>query len=98
MPYWVNDSIMWARCHRRDDSISHSVGHTRNILLNLPPLDIELGIEELGVLLDSFIQIALDFSLQLDEIERATSTVSRIRARAGGEDRFSELFHDPLAF
>jgi len=52
---------MRTRCHSQDYSISFSVDGALDILHDLPPLDIELTIEKVGILLNGFVWFGLDF-------------------------------------
>ena len=57
---------MRTRCNCSDDLISLSVDLAGNTFHDLPALDIELGVEELSILLDDIFWVPLDFPLQLE--------------------------------
>jgi hypothetical protein len=66
---------MWTPSHSRDNPVSFSANSTLDVLLNLPPLDIELAIEILRVLLDRLDGVLSDLVLSIHEIELFTGPV-----------------------
>ena len=76
---------MGARRHSRDDPVSFPVDLASDVLYNMPSLDIELAIEEIGVLPDRFSRVTRNFLLQFNEIEDTSSSGTALRTCLRGE-------------